>query len=70
MTAALEPHYTPKQIAERWGRSTDTIRRLFESEPGVLVLGDAVGGRGKRRYRSIAIPESVLARVHARLVRK
>ena len=35
----LERHYKPSQIAQSWGVSTDTIRRMFESEPGVLVLG-------------------------------
>ena len=62
----LERHYKPSQIAQSWGVSTDTIRRMFESEPGVLVLGDAAGGRGKRRYRTMTIPESVLVRVYER----
>jgi hypothetical protein len=63
---AKEPHYTPKELAETWGLAPDTIRELFESEPGVLVIGTN-GTRTKRRYRTFRIPESVAARVHHRL---
>src|ERR1017187_5257999 len=63
---ATERHYTPKQLADVWGLAPDTIRELFESEPGVLVIGSN-GTRTKRRYRTFRIPESVAARVHGRL---
>jgi len=62
---ALERHFSPDALAEVWGLSADTVRRLFEREPGVLVIQ-----RGKssgRRYRTLRIPESVAARVHRRL---
>ncbi len=62
--AALERHFTAKQIAEAWGLSERTIRDLFRDEPGVLKIG-AAGRRLKRDYVSIRIPETVLARVYA-----
>ena len=65
--AAIERHYSPEQLAELWGFSADTIRRLFEREPGVLVMERNVAGR--RRYRTLRIPESVAERVHRRLTR-
>jgi hypothetical protein len=52
-----------------WNLSPDKVRRLFENESGVVVLGDEVPNRGKRRYRTLLIPESVVERVHRRLSR-
>jgi hypothetical protein len=60
-------HYSVAQISKTWGLSPDATRKIFEHEPGVLVIGDALGGRGKRRYRTFRIPEPVLERVHRRL---
>ena len=31
-------HYTVTEISEMWGLSADATRKLFENEPGVLVL--------------------------------
>ena len=62
-----ERHYTPREIAEMWSLSVDVIRRLFEHEAGVLIIGDNSGGHGKRRYRTARVPQSVLERVHRRL---
>jgi hypothetical protein len=62
---ATERHYTPQELADTWGLAPDTIRELFESEPGVMVI-DRNGTRNKRRYRTFRIPESVAARVHRR----
>jgi hypothetical protein len=50
-----------------WGYSTDTIRRTFENEPGVIGIGKQLTIR-KRRHITIRIPESVLRRVHHRLM--
>jgi hypothetical protein len=66
-SAANERHYTPEQLGELWGLSADTIRRLFEREEGVLVVERERNGR--RRYRTLRIPESVVERVHRRLSR-
>lgn len=61
-----EQHYTVAHIAELWSFSHDVVRKLFEREPGVLVLGDH-GSRSKRRYTTLRIPQSVVERVHRRL---
>jgi DNA-binding transcriptional regulator YhcF (GntR family) len=58
-----EKLYSPEQIAERWSLSPDTVRRLFQDEPGVFKLGAPLSTRGKRRYVTLRIPESVAARV-------
>ncbi len=61
-----ERHYSPAELAELWGLSSDTIRRLFEDEPGVVTIGER-NPRSKRRYVTLRIPQSVAARVHRRL---
>lgn len=61
---AFERHYCLRELAELWGLSVDTVRRLFETEPGVLRI--SVGYRRGREHRTtFRIPESVAARVHA-----
>lgn len=62
-----ERHYSVAELAERWNLSPDTIRKLFERESGVLVIGEHSTRRGKRRYTTLRIPESIAARVHRRL---
>ena len=69
LAPAGERHYSPAELAELWGLSVDTVRRLFEREPGVLVIDRARTrhyGRG-RRYRTLRIPASVAERVHRRM---
>jgi hypothetical protein len=63
--ASMERHYSVAQVAEQWGLSTDTVRRLFEHEPGVLVI-EPVRGRmsRRRRYRTLRIPAAVVERIH------
>jgi AraC-like DNA-binding protein len=63
----LEPHYTLAQVAEAWGVSTDTVRRMFEDEAGVLVIEPASVRYSRRRYRTLRIPASVAERVHRRM---
>jgi hypothetical protein len=60
-----ERHYSPSQIAAMWNLSEDKVRRIFEREPGSLVLENR--RPGKRRYRTLRIPESVAQRVHLKL---
>lgn len=60
-------HYSPAEIGELWNLSADSVRKIFENEPGVLVLGNAAPRRGKRSYTTLRIPEHVLERVHRRL---
>jgi MarR-like DNA-binding transcriptional regulator SgrR of sgrS sRNA len=59
----LERHYSVGEIAERWGLSEKTIRRMFENEEGVLQWGSPETRR-KRGYITLRIPESVMLRVH------
>jgi hypothetical protein len=61
-----ERHYSTAEIGELWSLSTDVVRKLFESEPGVIVIGDPAP-RGKRLYRTFQVPQSVVERVHRRL---
>jgi hypothetical protein len=61
-----ERHYTVAEIATMWNLSQDAVRRIFESEPGVLVIGGQTSSQ-VRRYRTLRIPESVLQRIHRRL---
>jgi hypothetical protein len=65
MTAS-EGHYSASELAALWNLSLDTIRRIFENEPGVLVLGEDRPKRNRRRSTTLRIPESVAARVHRR----
>jgi hypothetical protein len=65
-TTVEEKHFTPESLGTSWGLSADTVRRLFEKEPGVLVI-TRQRNRAARRYRTLRIPESVAARVHRRL---
>jgi hypothetical protein len=61
-----ERHYTVAEIAETWNLSRDSVRKIFEDEAGVLVLG-AGGSERKRGYHTLRIPQSVVERVHRRL---
>jgi len=63
-----EHHYAPEELGAAWGLSADTIRRLFEGEPGVLII-ERPRSRSARRYRTMRIPEWVAERVHRRLSR-
>jgi hypothetical protein len=60
-------HYSPAEIAQLWGLSVDSVRKIVENEPGVLVLGNTEPRRGKRSYTTLRIPEPVAERVHRRL---
>lgn len=60
-----QKHYHTADIAKMWGVSVDFVRDLFINEPGVVVFGDEPKP-GTRRYRTLLIPESVVARVYRR----
>jgi hypothetical protein len=60
--------FTVAQVAERWGLSTDTIRRLFMDEPGVIPLGKPT--RGKRKRVTLRIPKDVVERVKRKRAQK
>lgn len=63
---ALERHYSVSDLVDLWGLSEKTIRRIFNSEPGVLEWGHS-DARFKRAYKTLRIPESVVQRVHRRM---
>jgi hypothetical protein len=63
-----EKHYSIAEIANLWGLSERTTRRILDREPGILAWGQP--GDGKRRRRlTVRVPESVLLRIHGRLCR-
>ena len=66
-TSSAERHDAPGEAAGIGGVSIDSVRRLFECEPGVLVIDNGRLTASKRRYRTLRIPPSVLDRVHRRL---
>ena len=61
-----ERHFSVAEVAGLWNLSQDSVRKIFQQEQGVLVLGGQGLGR-TRRYITLRIPESVLQRVHRRL---
>ena len=63
---ALEKHYSVCELAQLWGLSEKTVRRMFHDEPGVVKFGHEER-RFKRAYMTLRIPESVVQRVHRRL---
>lgn len=65
-TAPTERHFTVPEVAAMWKLSTDSVRRLFQNEPGVLRLGR--DHKGTRQYVTLRIPESVFQRVYRRLL--
>jgi len=67
--AAAERHYAALEVAGLWSLNVETVRRIFQDEPGVVILQSAVK-RGKRPYKTIRIPHTVLERVHRRLQRQ
>ena len=60
-------HYTVAEIAAFWNLSDDAVRKIFEREPGVLVIGDRKPHGQKRRYTTLRIPQDVVERVHRRM---
>lgn len=57
--------YTVDEVAEMMGFHRDTVVKLFENEPGVIILNRPTK-MNKRRYRSIRIPRAVYERVRRR----
>jgi hypothetical protein len=61
-TQDIKP-YTVAEVSELTGFSRQTVTRMFEREPGVLIIGNAKSVHDKRSYRSIRIPRAVYERV-------
>lgn len=66
--SSLEPHYSVQVLAELWRLDESTIRRMFESAPGVLKLGNESRRSGKREYFTLRIPASVAEREYQRRI--
>ena len=62
-SSALEKHYSLEEVAEAWGISVRSARRIFRDVPGV---SDVCSRRvlTSRPYTILRIPASVAARVH------
>jgi hypothetical protein len=60
----FERHYAISELVSVWGLGRETIRNLVKDEPGVLKLRI---GRKKANTR-YSVPESVVRRIHTRLV--
>jgi hypothetical protein len=54
--------YTPRELAELWQLSEQSIRRLFQDRAGVLKIGDG-NPRGRRGYVTLRIPAVVVEQV-------
>jgi len=67
LVTAFERHFTVNQVAELWGLSDNTVRRVFRDEPGVLRTQIPTLRARKRQNVTLRIPESVVHRVHSRL---
>ena len=65
-SVAFEKHYCVSEVAELWGLSERTIRRIFADEPGVIKWENGET-RFKRGYTTLRIPESIVQRVHRKL---
>lgn len=64
----IEPNhcYSVKELAFVWNVSAETVRRMCDEEPGVLVFEAKRGTRNKRRYRTLRIPGWVAQRIEER----
>ena len=63
-----ERHYSVAEVSVLWNLSGDVVRKLFQKEPGVMVIGEDGSTRSRRRYTSLRIPESIVERVHRRML--
>lgn len=58
----FERMFTPRELADLWRLSEQSIRRLFQDRPGVMKIGDS-NPRGKRGYVTLRIPAAVAEQV-------
>jgi hypothetical protein len=63
-TSAFERHYRIGELAELWGIGRETVRLLVKDEPGVVKIR-----LGRKRNQTLyAVPASVAARIHNKLL--
>lgn len=60
MSRELERHWRVQELAANLGVSHQTVTRMFEDYPGVLILGEQMSTRKRKKYRILLIPDSVL----------
>lgn len=62
-------HYTVKEIPKIWNLSADTIAKIFENEPGVIVISERRAARERLLDRLVEMDASLFARaiLHPRL---
>lgn len=59
--------YTVQQVADWLQLSHEKTRLMFRAEPGVLLIeGEGVGARRRRKYATIRIPRIVVERFYRR----
>lgn len=63
-----ERHYTVGELAAMWNLSTEFVRQIVQYEPGVTEWVRQQPGR--RRYRVLRVPQSVVERVYRRALEK
>ena len=67
--AALEKHYTVKEIMAMWRWGKDRVIRAFENEPDVMRDGhEEIMAQGRRPHKRRYFTYSI--RVHNRFLRK
>jgi hypothetical protein len=66
MPDVLSPALSVQEAAAALGLSRQTVTRMFEKEPGVIVL-ERPGKMHKRKYVTLRIPRHVYERVIGRL---
>jgi DNA-binding LacI/PurR family transcriptional regulator len=69
MSDVLKPALTIKEIATLTGFSRQTVTRIFEDEPGVLVF-ERPEKTHRKKHRTITVPRPVFERVIERIKRK
>jgi hypothetical protein len=57
-----ERHYTVKELAALWRLSGEFVRQLVQHEPGVTEW--VRQRQGRRRYRVLRVPQTVVERVY------
>ena len=66
----LEQVFTIPEVADRLKISRKTASEIFDSEPGVICIGNKITTKGLRKYRTLRIPASVFNRVVTRLTNR
>jgi hypothetical protein len=46
-----ERHYSPAELGELWNLSEETVRRIFQREPDVLIFENLARGSSRRRCK-------------------